>query len=207
MKVSVIMPSCRPEMVKEAIRGFIGQDYAEKELIIIDESTTSKAYIAGSIINTIGAAGATIGAKRNIGCSNATGDVFLHMDDDDFYRPDWISRSVDHLLTSGANLTGLSRAYFTDELNAWEYIYKGTQPYVCGATMCYHRVIWERNPFKEIQTGEDLHFCAGAGRIIPHAYKEGFVARIHGYNTASHLQIPGMAWASIKIIKSIYGKT
>lgn len=133
-----------------------------------------------------------IGTKRNILCARAEGDIIIHADSDDYYAPDWITRSVEHLLSSGADITGLKRAYFYEPgKNLWQYNYTGSQGYVIGATMCYKRSWWEQNPFKDFQVGEDLKFCVHAN-VKAHDYINGFYASIHNQNTASHLALSGM---------------
>ena len=129
----------------------------------------------------------TIGAKRNILCERAKGELIVNMDDDDYYAPDYLQKCVD-AINSGADTTGLRSAYFADTANQkfWQYEYKGKQPYVIGSGMMYKKSIWERNKFKDINVGEDMHFLAVAGRIIPHGSINSFYARIHGNNTASH---------------------
>lgn len=132
----------------------------------------------------------TIGDKRNNLCEHATGDIIVHFDSDDYYAPDWISKSVQHLLSQNADITGLSSIYFYRyNTHVWEWRNISKQPILAGATFCYWRKIWQRNPFKSVNSGEDTKFCTNAGRISPHDYNTGFLATIHGNNTASHLSL------------------
>ena len=124
-------------------------------------------------------------------CGIASGEIILHMDDDDIYATDWISKSVDALLCCGGGCTGLSKAYFKHG-EQW-YLYQAqenAQPYVCGATMCYYRETWMRNPFNNVNRGEDLQFQTNAG-VRPHNYIDGFTATIHGDNLHSYSKILG----------------
>jgi len=186
--VTVITPTAnRPELLKRCIKQFLAQDYVNKEMVIVcDEwSDLGEGWATDGTIKIICSPG-VIGHKRNKCVERATGQIILHMDDDDLYAPDWITRSVAAL---GSNdLTGLSAAYFYNGAELREFVYAGKQPYVCGATMCYWKKTWERKPFPNLNSGEDTLFCANNGRVIPHDYKEGFCAMIHGGNTASHLQ-------------------
>jgi glycosyltransferase involved in cell wall biosynthesis len=197
MKVSCIMPTAgRTGFVKRAVENFLAQDWEDKELIIIcekaDKATLKKTLPAADNIWEIAMVDKeTIGAKRNLGASFSTAEIIVHMDDDDLYAPDWISRSVQALTSSGGNLTGLSTAYYKDVLNDALYLYtypRTAQPYVLEATMCYYRKYWEQRPFKEISEGEGIDFCAGA-IVRPHMYVNGFTATLHGANTASHKQL------------------
>lgn len=195
MKVSVITPTAsgRAQQLKNCIRQFLSQDYADKEMIIVGAPGDCLAWeypeYGKSVfwIDDIG--NEPIGTRRNAACQLASGDIIVHMDDDDIYAPDWISRSVDALQQSTGNITGLSSAYFQtpDHLYLYEYP-ANAQPYVCEATMCYWRSFWDAHPFPDIRAGEGLYFC-GAGRLKPHNYIDGFTAIIHGSNTASHKQL------------------
>lgn len=134
---------------------------------------------------------APIGQKRNDLCEYAKGEIIIHMDSDDMYADDWVERSVAYL-KKGWDMTGLKSAYFASDTEAWLYQFKGSQPYVCGATMCYWKAHWERFKFKPYISGEDTAFCALGGKIKAHDYIDGFVATIHDSNTCSHMQVQYM---------------
>lgn len=128
-----------------------------------------------------------IGTKRNILSEAAKGEMIVAMDSDDLYEFDYVSKVVDHLLKSGAQITGLSSAYFYDisgQLYHWTS--KHAQPYVIEATMCYYRSMWAKNHFPDTSDGEGMLFLSNAGLIVPHNYKDGFTAIIHGTNTHCH---------------------
>src|SRR5262249_60747130 len=98
------------------------------------------------------------GAKRNLACAQAQGEIIAHWDDDDWYAPSRLRRQVEELLAAGADICGLDRVLFLDRAGrrAWEYVYpQGGAPWVCGATLCYRKSYWQRNPFPEIHVGED----------------------------------------------------
>lgn len=173
IKVSCITPSTRDrahfnERIKQI---FDSQDYPEKEhLLWLNDGT--------------------IGSKRNKCIEAAQGEIILHMDSDDLYAPDWISKSVEALVNSKASLIGLRTAYFLQPgKQLWEYRYNAGQPYAIGATFCYWRYMWENNKFRDISEGDDLYFLGNAGIIKNHDYQTGFTAIIHGANTCSHKAI------------------
>jgi len=192
-KVSVIIPSTldRYGMNMRIADIYDNQDYKNKQIILFTGD-------------------GSIGAKRNGLCNLATGDIILHMDSDDLYQPDWITRSVEALISSDANITGLSSCYFHDTTrnNVHEYIAPQGQLYLVGATLCYWRRQWEKKPFKDIQMGEDTDFITNSGRLYAHDYKSGFMATIHGNNTCSHLALPAMKrlhqYDAAQIINSFY---
>jgi glycosyltransferase involved in cell wall biosynthesis len=167
--VSVICPTtpARDSFRPAFLRYYGGQDYRNKELILIDGP-------------------GTIGAKRNFGCARARGCIIVHMDDDDFYASDWISRSVDFLLMHpNAEITGLSDLFFKKGEEIWKYTYSyPPHAWVGGATMCYRKSVWERFKFPDKMIGEDCDFqWKSKARIFPHDYIDGFKATIHDGNT------------------------
>lgn len=185
--VSCIMPCSRPDDLIRAIPLFVAQDYPNKELLILmdDEGYTKDTSIENRI-HQWGIPSMVLGSKRNHLCEHAHGDIILHLDSDDFYASDWITKSVAAL--QGADMTGLTSGWFyKPHTNLWRYDYpKKAQPYVLGATMCYWKRTWERNRFKNVASGEDAFFCANAGRIKPHEYITGFMAMRHGANTSGY---------------------
>lgn len=137
----------------------------------------------------------SIGWKLNQAIRSTNADIYVRFDDDDLYENDYVVKCVEAL--ENCELTGLSSAYFTDSNKAWLYAYKGGQPYVIGSGSAFKRSYWERNNYREnVTTGEDLYFC-GNGIIKPHNYLQGFVALIHGDNTASNRMIPVMQSVSL----------
>lgn len=191
--VSIITPVTldREQMLYNCIKSFNAQDYINKEHIIIYDELMS------------------IGNKRNKGCNISTGNIIIHFDSDDYYAPDWITKSVEALINSKADCVGLSSGYFFKiPYKVIRYDYpKGCQPYVLGATMCYWRKTWERNPFQDTNRGEDTLFCANAGKVVAHDHINGFMAMLHGGNTSSHLQIDKKEFTpqDISIAKNILG--
>lgn len=224
--VSVIMPTKPTRQLSRPIHQYWEQDYPNKELIVISDRWAGRVLDDLDIVskNTEWEAGpfSSIGAKRNYGCQMAKGEIIVMCDDDDYFASDYISKAVDHLIKSKADMTGLREAYFYRPYQVyeghlgikiqpamWLYSYPaGSQPYVIGSGACFWKRVWERNKYPDISTGEDALFCANAGKISPHDYKEGAVFMIHGDNTASHKQIGKKEFTAIDpaLAKSIMGK-
>lgn len=144
--------------------------------------------------------GGNVGHKRNLGCQRANGEIIIHFDSDDYYAPEWVEVSVQHLLRTGADMTGLSRLYFSDGKSGWEYDY-GSSGWVAGATMCYHKSVWKKHPFAAKVTGEDTVFCRGKN-IVSHDFNEGFLARVHSGNTA-HKNVSGRRYTPVSLPVSL----
>lgn len=97
-KVSCICPTFgRAYLLEEAVESFHRQDYpGEKELIICNDFTMQEiAYTHPDVkvINLVERC-PTLGHKRNVAYSHATGDLFLTWGDDDIHLPSRISRMV-----------------------------------------------------------------------------------------------------------------
>ena len=193
MKVSCIMPTAnRRRFVPAAIWYFLAQDYPHRELIILDdgEDTIADLVPEDSRIRYVReTTRRVIGAKRNAPCEMAQGDIIVHWDDDDWSAPQRLSLQVDALTGARADLCGLSRVLFLadDGRAAWEYIYPDNSGrWVYGATLCYRKAFWRRNPFPEIAVGEDARFVwtDRHARIVAMPKNEFFVALVHAANTS-----------------------
>lgn len=189
--VSCIMPTAnRPNFVAMAAEHFLNQDCRDAELIIIDDGKISVRDILPEhrrikyfYTESLG----TIGVKRNYACEKACGEIIVHWDDDDWYAYDWISKSVEFLNTSKADICGLNQITFFSPLvkKFWNYSNKATdRPWLSGATMAYRREFWLKHPFKDVQIGEDYDYVWNSGAsIFAHDYTEGFIATLHNANT------------------------
>ena len=143
----------------------------------------------------------TLGGLRNRACALASGELIAHWDDDDWYPTDRLRRQVAALANGQADVCGSSRIYFLDSprRRAWEYVYADKKrPWVAGATLAYRRELWSRNPFPEIQAGEDTRFVwSSAARRIADLADPGLcVAAIHAGNTSPKRPI-GSLWRPV----------
>jgi hypothetical protein len=134
-----------------------------------------------------------IGTKRNKLVSKAIGDIIIHMDSDDVYATDWVSKCVQALQDNPtADIVGLSQFYAT---GGFKYVGSNNSKTVWGATMAYRKTFWESNNFKDIQVGEDYLFCKKANVLI-NPYTNGFLATIHSGNT-SPKNTSNSAWVNL----------
>lgn len=188
MLVTVITPCSRPADIPRIKEVFKSQDYQAKEMLILMDA---EGYTKDTEENIYqwGIPKASIAAKRNHLCEHARGEIILHMDSDDWFAKDWISRTVQHMQETGADTTGIDHAWFYKaHSQLWQYRWNGKCKYVVGGTMAYKKSIWQNNPFRETKDGfgEDTLFMQKAGKIIPHSHHDGFVAMIHDNNSTSH---------------------
>ena len=190
--VSCIMPTRnRSELLTIAIETFLKQDYPKLELIIHDDSDESLINLvpSSSIIRYYYSnSPRSVGLKRNFACKKAIGEIIIHLDDDDWYASNWVSRQVTELLNSGADICGINQLlFYAVHLDkSWQYTDSNIgKPWIYGATFAYWRTFWEEHPFKDIQAGEDNDFIWNNDAVI-HSYKyiEGYIGVIHSDNIA-----------------------
>lgn len=201
--VSCIMPTAgRRAFVPHAIQFFIGQDYTNSELIIVDDGRDAIGDLipADPRIRYVRLdTQHTIGAKRNLACDLARGEVIVHWDDDDWSAKWRISYQVQALMeVPRVSVCGLSQVLFYDPHahKAWKYIYPSNQrSWAYGATLCYWRSLWERYRFPDLNDGEDTRFLWGIPNVQVLALSDQtfYVGTVHAGNT-SRKQTQGTPW-------------
>jgi glycosyltransferase involved in cell wall biosynthesis len=99
-----------------SLDAFAGQRWPNRELIVVDDGGDA----IGDLATAPGVRylrlqhGATIGAKRNLACAEARGQIIVHWDDDDWYGPDRIAHQVAPILAGEADLTGLENRFILE---------------------------------------------------------------------------------------------
>jgi glycosyltransferase involved in cell wall biosynthesis len=97
-----------------ALRHFRAQDYPDKELIIVDDGSDAVSDLvrdAPDVRYMRLSTRASIGAKRNLACQHARGEIIAHWDDDDWYAPDRLRYQIAPILMNTADMTGLENAW------------------------------------------------------------------------------------------------
>lgn len=120
--ISCIMPtSGRRSFLPLTLELFRAQDYANKELIVVDDGVDP----IGALVNDLPDVRyvklenrTTIGAKRNLACQHAHGEIIVHWDDDDWYGPARLRLQADPILRGEADLTALTNSFVLDALQA-----------------------------------------------------------------------------------------
>jgi hypothetical protein len=191
--VSCVMPTHdRVELAARAAAYFLRQDYANAELIVLDDGTASvdEALPRDDRIRHIRLDGRhSIGAKRNLGCELAHGDLVAHWDDDDWSAEWRLSYQVAGLERAGADVVGLSRLLFYEpgRRRAWRYEWPASaRPWVSDGTLLFTRDLWRRNPFPDTSKGVDCRFLWNGRLKRVHALPDErfYVAMIHPANTS-----------------------
>lgn len=172
--ISCIMPTYnRRRFVPLALDHFFGQDYPNRELIIVDDGEDSVADLVENspAIRYIRCPRASIGAKRNLACEHARGDLIAHWDDDDWYAPSRLRYQVMPILDGEADITGLENSFilelprgtfWTTKPELHRRMFVGD---VHGGTLVYRKKIFSEGlHYPEINLAEDAWLLREAMR-------------------------------------------
>ena len=189
--VSCIMPTYnRRHFVPRAIEYFLRQDYKPNELIVVDDGTDSIADLipADERIRYFRLEKKlTLGAKLNLACEYAKGDIIAHWDDDDWYAPQRLNYQVQALAHEKSDICGLNQLLYYDIQTgrANKYILPAGQGAWLG-TLCYFKAFWANHRFAEIQVGMDAKFVRSADprRVVALTDCTFAVHTIHAYNVS-----------------------
>ena len=130
----------------------------------------------------------TLGEKRNIMVAQASGEIIVNFDDDDFYGPDYVANRVKSLTESGCRLS-IMAGFFVHQINTGHFGYYKTRikngpayrlgqngaqlidlgkmhiPFIhlCfGWSFVYYKSLWEQVKFSNITMFEDREFTRAA---------------------------------------------
>lgn len=203
--VSCLMPTAdRRRFVPHAIDLFLRQDYPARELVIVDDGRDAVQDLIPDdprIRYVRAERSPTLGAKRNLACSLARGDLLTHWDDDDWASDARLSIQVAALQATGAEVCGLSvvRFFEPESHRAWEYRWtEDNRAWVAGATLFFRRKAWERNPFPALNVGEDTRWVWSQSSVYAIPDPSFFAALVHPRNT-SRKQVRGSRWHPIPL--------
>lgn len=167
--VSCIMPTYnRRRFVPQALALFLRQDYPRRELLVVDDGSDPVGdLIPGDPrIRYLRLTGQrSIGAKRNLACEQARGEIILLWDDDDWYADNRISYQAAPLLAGRADADGLAESLVMDLPTARFWRCTTTlhnRMFVHGivsGTLAFRRRYWEQGArFPHVSLAEDAAF-------------------------------------------------
>ena len=191
--ISCIMPTYnRRQFVPNAIRYFLRQDYENKELIIIDDGDDIVKDLipqAGNIRYFRLDAKISLGAKLNIACEYARGNIIANWDDDDWYAFWRLSYQAKAIKSENVLICGINNLLYYDLLNkkAFNYIYpKDQRPWLIGSSLCFKKQFWQLHHFEDINIGMDGLFVwkAPSTNIHIHTDPTFSVHMIHQNNVS-----------------------
>ena len=204
--VSCLLPTAdRREFVAQAVAYYLRQDYANRELVVLDDGgdRVEDLIPPDPSIRYVGLdRRLVLGAKRNLACELARGDLLAHWDDDDWSAPHRLRYQVEELERAAADACGISRQLCLDPVarRAWLYRYPpSARPWLAGNALLYRRGLWQRRRFPEVGVGEDTRFIFGArrARLLDLDDHRFHVAIVHARNT-SPKRTDGTLWHPVE---------
>jgi glycosyltransferase involved in cell wall biosynthesis len=196
-RVSCIMPTYnRRRFIQHALDLFQRQDYPNRELIVVDDGSDAIGDLVEDLANVRYfrlSHRASIGAKRNLACQHATGDLIAHWDDDDWYSSDRLRYQVAPILAGKADITGLDNGFvlelpsgdfWTINPQLHQQLFKGN---VHGGTLVYRKSLLGPDlRYPNANLAEDaylLHYAIQRGKRLLRLANPGvFVYIRHGSN-------------------------
>jgi predicted O-methyltransferase YrrM len=167
--VSCIMPTYnRRPFIPHAIDYFLREHYPNRELIIVDDGPDAihdlipedARILYLRLDNKL-----TLGAKLNMACERAKGEIIAHWDDDDWYAPWRLSYQVETLVQEKTEICGINKLLYFDLRTgqAFQYIYPPEQRvWLLGSDLCYSKAFWSNHRFANINVGMDGYFVWSA---------------------------------------------
>jgi glycosyltransferase involved in cell wall biosynthesis len=182
----------RAHLVPQAVASFLRQDHPAIELLVVDDGERSLVDVLPDddrVRHIRLERRHTIGAKRNLGCEAARGDLLANWDDDDWYAPWRLSYQVKELTAAGVEVCGLNQLLYLQPAasRAWRYTWPASaRPWVHDAVLLFTRDFWRRNPFPDTSMGIDcrLLWSGPRKRILALPDERFYVGMIHGGNTS-----------------------
>jgi glycosyltransferase involved in cell wall biosynthesis len=191
--VSCIMPTRnRPRFVGQSIWYFLRQDYANRELVIVDdgEQAVTDLVPPDERIRYIRLDRRTsIGEKRNIACAAARGELIAHWDDDDWIGFDRLSHQAAAL--GDGDICGATSLlhYRLEAGEAWlRSLPDNPVPELAGGTLFYRRSVWVNCAYSEVDAGDDVPLVASTNTTARRVLADApfYVALMHAGATSRH---------------------
>lgn len=219
--ISCIMPSYsgRRDFLPQALKLFQAQDYPNKELIIVDDGSIyqnlselipNEPHIEYVYVDRLFTrANLTLGAKRNLACSLAQGEIIAMWDDDDFYAPQRLTKQVEPILRGDADVTAMRMSHTLDLPSGTLYqcpeaAHNALFTHdVRSGTLMYKASYWRDGLcYPNVSRGEDVAFLHGlvarGARLQQIVSPESYICVRHGGNVSDGLDYAGWKRVSLE---------
>ncbi len=180
-----------------ALRCFLRRTYANAELLVVDDGDRPAGALCRDLpgVRYLRLTQPTpTGVKLNLGIEAARGRIIQKLDDDDFYAPHFLATSVAHLPRRDLRTTVVTRCCFLILLRDSPVLRHSGHGWKPGGALCFHRALWERRPFRELEKSEDSVFLRDHDpRVVRicDAERQYIVVR-HGRNTWKAIRTEGV---------------
>jgi len=167
--VSVVVPTCRPDLLEDVLRTHAALTYPERELVLVahgwpadEREVLARAGELGiERVKVLRAPQSDrLGDVLNRGTAGADGDLVAKMDDDDFYGPEYLTDQVAAFGYTRAEIVGkLARYWHFAGSGAtvlqWRQAEHRYVSRLAGGTLLMTRDLARAYPFGSKGTGED----------------------------------------------------
>ena len=160
MSVAILIPTYRRKEFEKLIsHNICCQTYPCITMVIVaDDGDDNLNLTVPYPVTYIKCIRMTIGEKRNLLKSYAKTQFCAHMDTDDFYHPDYISKSIFNLVMNNKQLSGSADMLLTN----MEHLYVQRCMYLDllnEATMVYTKAYADTHSFDPTNSSEGKLFC------------------------------------------------
>lgn len=216
-KVSIITGTWNREAFLPAILDCVRwQTYDNIEWLVLDDSDEPSETLQNcgydKLTYIYSKDRVTLGEKRNRMIAQATGEIIVNFDDDDFYGPNYVANRVQALLASGQQLS-LMAGFFAYQMHSGHFGYYRTRVkqgpayhfhkqgvkmvdlgqlhipliHLCfGWAFVYRKSLWDLVKFQDITMFEDRQFTQAALQHTGvHYYESRSVDAVHGIHNLS----------------------
>ena len=177
----------RREYLKQALRCFQRQTHKDSELIVVDDSHRPMRELCEGRprVHYVRLTRFTpLGTKLNLGIEQARGDILFKLDDDDYYRSDYLASSLAQFPPQRQASTIVTRCCFLVLMRGDPQVRFSGHGWKPGGTFCFHRSLWQRHPFRDIPKSVDSWMLRDARpRIVRVCAPEQYFIVRHGRNT------------------------
>jgi glycosyltransferase involved in cell wall biosynthesis len=151
----------RQPFLRQAIKYFLRQTYANKELIIVDDSQEPGAVFVpcdARIRYMKIDPPAPLGSKLNRGIAQASGQIIQKLDDDDYYHPDFLDTTVRTLLGRDPEHSIVGLDCFLVLIAATGELKFSGHGWCAGGTFCFFKRLWKLGAFRDVARAVDWWF-------------------------------------------------
>lgn len=183
----ILVTRNRNRFFPQALRCYLAQTWEPRELIVVDDGDEPVGPLCEGIpgVRYLRLDRVTpTGTKLNLGIDVAGGAILQKIDDDDYYRPEFLATAASSLL-AGA---------WRRAVAGWDccLVLVAGEPglrfsgygWFCGGTLCFSRRVWEKTKFRDLPVDEDHWFLEDQrGPRIRVREAEQYLLVRHGRNT------------------------
>lgn len=193
MLVSCVMSTKnRRHFIPQALRCFLRQSYQNSELVVVDDGEESVAGLCSGLprVRYVRITRPIFtGTKLNIAIGYARGDIIQKLDDDDYYGPDFLKIAVSRLPLTFATPALVAWDCFLVLFAGDSCVRHSGHGWRVGGTLCFHRKLWQRRPFRDVPKSEDHCFQIDhQPTVLPVCAPEQYMVVRHGGNTWNKME-------------------